>query len=217
MGKWKNAVKAGGGVQRDTSPIPSFHGGKPEDTTHDLLEEVLSQTGASPRAPFRFTPSSRLPSIWSLSPEGRRACSMTPENWMHYCIHVKSDSRGGNQPLPSHTWSGLLIADMFQDGLEEQITEAVIDSSDRGSDQSLEYSTVTRTSDSSHGSAHLGRDPWMKVNLPIFKDEKTKDALTYQCWWWDMAIFHQSGWDDQIWCHTFSTCHKDFWVTWLGV
>ena len=27
---------------------------------------------------------------------------------------------------PSHAWSGSLIADMFQDSLEEQITEAVV-------------------------------------------------------------------------------------------
>ena len=33
---------------------------------------------------------------------------------------------GGDQPPPSHTWSGLLIVDMFQEGLEEQITEAVV-------------------------------------------------------------------------------------------
>ena len=24
-----------------------------------------------------------------------------------------------------------------------------------------------------------------------------KDAVTYCLWWWDRAIFHQSGWDDQ--------------------
>ena len=33
---------------------------------------------------------------------------------------------GGNQPPPSHAWSGLLIADIFQDGLKEQIIEAVV-------------------------------------------------------------------------------------------
>ena len=31
---------------------------------------------------------------------------------------------GGNQPPPSHAWSGLLIVDMFQEGLKEQITKA---------------------------------------------------------------------------------------------
>ena len=37
----------------------------------------------------------------------------------------------------------------------------------------------------------------MKVNLPIFKDEKAKDVVTYCSWRWDVAIFGQSGWDDQ--------------------
>ena len=37
----------------------------------------------------------------------------------------------------------------------------------------------------------------MKVNLSIFKDEKTKDAVTYHSWWWDEATFCYSGWDDQ--------------------
>ena len=37
----------------------------------------------------------------------------------------------------------------------------------------------------------------MKVNLPIFKDEKTKDAVTYHSWCWDIAIFYPWGWDDQ--------------------
>ena len=71
--KWVNErmlQKAGRGVQRDTSPTLLLHIGEPEDTTQDLLEEVSSEMGTSPRAPFRFTNSSRLPSIWSLSPEG---------------------------------------------------------------------------------------------------------------------------------------------------
>ena len=35
------------------------------------------------------------------------------------------------------------------------------------------------------------------MNLLIFKDEKMKDAVTYCSWWWNMAIFHQMGLDDQ--------------------
>ena len=31
----------------------------------------------------------------------------------------------------------------------------------------------------------------------IFKDEKTKDGVTYHLWWWDVAIFCHLGWDDQ--------------------
>ena len=37
----------------------------------------------------------------------------------------------------------------------------------------------------------------MKVNLLTFKDEKTKDVVTYHLWRWDAAIFCHSGWDDQ--------------------
>ena len=37
----------------------------------------------------------------------------------------------------------------------------------------------------------------VKVNLPIFKDEKTKDAMTYCLWWCDTAVFHCLGWDNQ--------------------
>ena len=33
---------------------------------------------------------------------------------------------GGNQTPPSHAWSSLFIADMFQEGLEEWVTEAVV-------------------------------------------------------------------------------------------
>ena len=36
-----------------------------------------------------------------------------------------------------------------------------------------------------------------KINLLIFKDEKTKDAVTYHLWWWDITIFHCLGLDDQ--------------------
>ena len=38
-----------------------------------------------------------------------------------------------------------------------------------------------------------GRGLRVKVNLPIFKKKKTKDAVTYYLWWWDIAIFLCSG------------------------
>ena len=127
IGKHRNATKTGRGVQKYTSPIPSCHGGKPEDTAHHLLEEVSSQMGTSLKTPFRFMQSSRSPSINSLSPEDRRACWMTPENCMFYCSHVRVTlGEGGNCPPPSHAWSGLLIADVFHDDHQEWITEAVV-------------------------------------------------------------------------------------------
>ena len=33
----------------------------------------------------------------------------------------------------------------------------------------------------------------MKINLPIFKDEDTKDAITYQSWRWDFTVYQCVG------------------------
>ena len=30
----------------------------------------------------------------------------------------------------------------------------------------------------------------MKINLPVFKDEDAKDAVTYQSWRWDLMVYH---------------------------
>ena len=70
-------------------------------------------------------------------------------------------------------------------------------SSDGGSYWGSLHLTMTRTSRGSNRSAGAGRGLWVKVNLLIFKDKKSKDAVIYCSWWWDVAIFHQSGWDDQ--------------------
>ena len=56
---------------------------------------------------------------------------------------------------------------------------------------------MTRESHSGHISVHAGRGLWMKVNLPVFKDGKSRYAVTFPSWHWDVAIFLQSGWDDQ--------------------
>ena len=55
--------------------------------------------------------------------------------------------------------------------------------------------------DRSEGSQH----PWrgrqhgearahMKINLPIFKDEDAKDAVTYHSWRWDLMVYHCVEW-----------------------
>ena len=36
----------------------------------------------------------------------------------------------------------------------------------------------------------------MKINLPIFKDEDKKDAVTYQSWHWDIVVYCQAGCPD---------------------
>ena len=33
----------------------------------------------------------------------------------------------------------------------------------------------------------------MKINLPVFKDEDMKDAITYQSWCWDLMVYHHTG------------------------
>ena len=36
----------------------------------------------------------------------------------------------------------------------------------------------------------------MKINLPVFKDEDMKDAVTYQSWHWDITVHHHAGCKD---------------------
>ena len=147
MAKCRNATKVGGGIQKDTSPTLSYHGDKPCDTAHDLMEEtasmeeVLLQMGASPRIFFRFTHSSRSPSIHSLSLEHQWACStlfcnMLVISYPLYTwegggcspLHIRVTlGEGGDQSPPSHTWRGLLIANILQEACSgDHITEAVI-------------------------------------------------------------------------------------------
>ena len=76
-------------VHRGILPPLSSCGGEPGNTIHDLLEQVSSEMGTSPKAPFRFTQFSRSPSMWPLSPKGRQACLTLPGNQMHYCAHVR--------------------------------------------------------------------------------------------------------------------------------
>ena len=33
----------------------------------------------------------------------------------------------------------------------------------------------------------------MEINLPIFKDEDAKDAVTYQSWRWDLTVYQCTG------------------------
>ena len=33
----------------------------------------------------------------------------------------------------------------------------------------------------------------MNINLPIFKDDDAKDAVTYQSWRWDLTVYRHAG------------------------
>ena len=37
----------------------------------------------------------------------------------------------------------------------------------------------------------------MKINLPVFKDEDAKDAVTYQSWRWDLTVYWHAGCRDR--------------------
>ena len=52
----------------------------------------------------------------------------TYEDWLHYSVHGQSNYGGKERqpPPPAHALSCLLIADMFQEGLEELITKAPV-------------------------------------------------------------------------------------------
>ena len=60
-------------------------------------------------------------------------------------------------------------------------------------------SSISSQSDCSDGSRHSrhGRrhreETHMKINLPIFKDEDAKDAVTYQSWRWDLTLYRHAG------------------------
>ena len=62
----------------------------------------------------------------------------------------------------------------------------------------LTSSSMSLMSERSGGSRHPHhgicpcREPGghMKINLLVFKDEDTKDAVTYQSWHWDLTVYH---------------------------
>ena len=49
-----------------------------------------------------------------------------------------------------------------------------------------------------HHGRHPHREPGghMKITLPVFKDEDTKDAVTYQSWCWDLTVYCQARCQD---------------------
>ena len=138
MGKCKNAAKGGRGTQKGASSTQLSHKGEQGDTgdtAQNLMEEVASMEevsslmGVPSKTPFRFTQLSRSSFKWSLSPEHPWDNWMTPKDQLWYCLHVRVTlgEEIGDQPPPSHTWNGLLIANILQEACQrDHITEAVI-------------------------------------------------------------------------------------------
>ena len=70
--------------------------------------------------------------------------------------------------------------------------------SDRSSlSMALSMSSMSARSEgfwhSQHGRQHREVRAHMKINLPVFKDENTKDAVTYHTWRWDLTVYQCVG------------------------
>ena len=92
--------------------------------------------------------------------------------------------------------------------------------SDRSS--AVTSSSVTSMSERSGGSRHPCCGWWssretgghMKINLVVFKDEDTKDAITYQSWCWDLLSIATLGAKIAPFFLMSSTPCKVTWVSW---
>ena len=130
MEKCRNATKGEADAQKGVSPAPSSPAGEvgnPSDVVCNLRDEVASQMGTSSKTPFCFMQCRRSPSKQSLSPKYGQSNPAHEDQMLYYIqVRVMLGEGGGDQPPPSHAWTGSLIVNMFQDGLEEWITEAVV-------------------------------------------------------------------------------------------
>ena len=52
---------------------------------------------------------------------------------------------------------------------------------------------LTGQMDPRRGRQHWEEGACMKINLPIFKDKDTKDAVTYQSWRWVFMVYQCAG------------------------
>ena len=133
----------------------------------------------SAQQPFRFN-------ISRASPPGDQSAHEVPEDrwtsqWPSHgqgCNRKRRDQRPRSPRFPSP--------------LPDQGFE-----SDRSSISTA--SSISSQLDHSDGSGHSRRgrryqeETRMKINLPIFKDEDTKDAVTYQSWTWDLIVYRRAG------------------------
>ena len=136
MEKPRNATKGGSNAQKGVSPTPLSSAGEVGDTGDVVcdfrdevasLEEALSQMGASSKCPFALynVADHHLNNLYH---QEHWQSNQAHEDQMCYCIQVRVTlgEGGGGQPPPSPAWTGSLIANIFQDGLEEWSTEAVV-------------------------------------------------------------------------------------------
>ena len=120
---------------------------------------------------------------WMLG--GAEAYSSGVAPWMRPYIRM----RPGPQPAATRTLGCLTL--MPSPSLDQRF--------ESNGSLVLTSSSVSSRSNRSRGSRcqHCGWHHWeltgyMKISLPIFKDEDKKDAITYQSWHWDIMVYHQA-------------------------
>ena len=126
MGKCKNAARGGANTQKGTSPTPSSHRG--EERSHRqcsswsegwcgfiggrTLTDGCSIQDALQIHAIQLIAIWMISIIWALT---RSPCTQKSETCYYIHLGLTLGEGGGDWPPPSHAWSGLLIADMFQD------------------------------------------------------------------------------------------------------
>ena len=61
---------------------------------------------------------------------------------------------------------------------------------------SLQFNRSEGSQCSCHGRHCRETRGHIKINLPIYKDEDTKDTVSYQSWRWDLTVYHWVGCQD---------------------
>ena len=133
--------------------------------------------------PFRFNTSRASPLGDVLAPYGSDG-GQTPRQ--------PSQGRGHNRRWrDQRPWSPRFPSPSPDHGFESDRSSISMVSSMSSHSDHLDGSRHSRRGRRHRGETH------MKINLPIFKDEDAKDAVTYQSWRWDLTVYRHAGCRDR--------------------
>ena len=130
--------------------------------------------------PFRFDPLRGFP-MRDASRDGGSDCHPSPHQPLRgwECNRHQRDQRPPSLwfPSPSPDWG-------FESNRSSLSTVSLMSSRSERSD---------RSQHPRWGRWHWEDGAHMKINLPVFKDEDAKDAVTYQSWRWDLMVYQHAG------------------------
>ena len=116
---------------------------------------------------------------------------------------VSGDGGSDHQPSPHQPSRGWECNRCWRDQRPQspQFPSPSLDYGFKSNQSSLSITSLMLSrSDRSDGSQcprrgrqHREEGAHMKINLPIFKDEDAKDAVTYQSWRWDLMVYWCAG------------------------